>query len=303
MKRFIDSKAWQYYIITLILIIILFLLRNTEQRVVGVAGHFGFSDPITRLLVFGISLIMSFRMGYNIIYSRRLFAVFIALFAYLILPLIAFAIYDRASLYYLMYYIVLGFINIFLPHIILNFIGLGLGSLFRKKHIRKQNERVNVAMSSEICFTLNNEEITYKGNPSARLLDILRDKMELTGTKCGCKEGECGACAVIVNGKLVNSCLVAMGSLSGATVLTIEGYSKTERFAVLDKAYASVSAVQCGFCIPGMMMASESLLSDNPKPTEEEIRIGISGNLCRCTGYNAIVKAIDIAAKEGSGLW
>ena len=152
-------------------------------------------------------------------------------------------------------------------------------------------------MSAEVRFTLNNEATTYSGISSARLLDVLRNELGLTGTKCGCKEGECGACAVLVNGKLMNSCLVALGSLEGANVMTIEGYSKTERFAALDKAYASVSAVQCGFCIPGMMMASESILSSNPNPTEKDIRIGISGNLCRCTGYNAIVKAIGIAAK------
>ena len=158
-------------------------------------------------------------------------------------------------------------------------------------------------MSSEVRFTLNEEAITYSGRPSERLLDVLRNKLGLTGTKCVCKEGECGACAVLINGKLVNSCLVALGSLEGADVMTIEGYSKTARFAVLDEAYASESAVQCGFCIPGMMLASESILAANPHPTEEEIRIGISGNLCRCTGYNAIVRAIGIAAEEGSGLW
>ena len=150
---------------------------------------------------------------------------------------------------------------------------------------------------AEIRFTLNNNETVYNGNPSARLLDVLRDEMSLTGTKCGCKEGECGACAVIINGRLMNSCLVAMGCLNDAAVTTIEGYNKTERFAALDKAYESVSAVQCGFCIPGMMMASESLLFLNPRPSEEEIRIGISGNICRCTGYNSIVKAIGIAAE------
>ena len=158
-------------------------------------------------------------------------------------------------------------------------------------------------MPDDIRFYLNDSEIVYSGNPSARLLDFLRDELKLTGTKCGCKEGECGACAVIIDGRLLNSCLVAMGSLCGANVITIEGYCKTKRFSVLNDAYASVSAVQCGFCTPGMMMASESLLASNPHPTDEEIRIGISGNLCRCTGYNAIVRAIGIAAKEGSGLW
>ncbi|MCL2699327.1 MAG: (2Fe-2S)-binding protein [Defluviitaleaceae bacterium] len=154
-----------------------------------------------------------------------------------------------------------------------------------------------------VKFNLNGSDIEYTGAPTARLLDVLRDELRLTGTKCGCKEGECGACSVMIDGKLINSCLVAMGSLDGEKVVTIEGYSKTERFAALDKAYESVSAVQCGFCIPGMIMASECLLAANPRPSEDEIRVGISGNLCRCTGYNAIVKAIGIAAKEGDGLW
>ena len=158
-------------------------------------------------------------------------------------------------------------------------------------------------MNPEIRFTLNDKLTTYCGNPSARLLDVLRNDLGLTGTKCGCKEGECGACAVLIGGKLYNSCLVAMGSIEGANIVTIEGYKKTQNFAVLDEAYASVSAVQCGFCIPGMIMASEALLIENPSPTEAEIRTGISGNLCRCTGYNAIVKAIGIAAQEGEGLW
>ena len=158
-------------------------------------------------------------------------------------------------------------------------------------------------MAETIKFKLNGESTVWSGNPAARLLDVLRDELRLTGTKCGCKEGECGACAVILDGVLVNSCLVAMGRVAGAEVVTIEGYSKTERFAALDKAYESVSAVQCGFCIPGMVLASECLLAEQPNPTQAEIRTGIAGNLCRCTGYNAIVKAIGMAAEEGKGLW
>jgi len=154
-----------------------------------------------------------------------------------------------------------------------------------------------------ISFTLNGNEIVYTGDPAERLLDVLRNDLRLTGTKCGCKEGECGACAVIIDGMLMNSCLVAMGRIEGSNVVTIEGYSKTARFSALDKAFEAVSAVQCGFCIPGMIMASECLLDKNPHPTDEEIRIGISGNLCRCTGYNSIVKAIGIAAREGRGIW
>jgi carbon-monoxide dehydrogenase small subunit len=158
-------------------------------------------------------------------------------------------------------------------------------------------------MSAEIRFKLNGRDKTYAGNPAARLLDVLREEYEMMGTKIGCKEGECGACSVLMDGRLVNSCLVAVGQIDGSSIVTIEGYSETERFAVLSRAYESVSAVQCGFCIPGMILASESVLASNPHPSEEEIRIGISGNLCRCTGYNSIVKAIGIAADEGGGLW
>ena len=154
-----------------------------------------------------------------------------------------------------------------------------------------------------IKFILNGQEVASAAKANERLLDVLRSEFSLTGVKCGCKEGECGACSVILDNKLVNTCMVAMGHIEGSRVMTIEGYRDTERFAALDKAYASVSAVQCGFCIPGMMLASECILAKNPNPTETEIREGISGNLCRCTGYNAIVEAIAIAAKEGRGLW
>lgn len=158
-------------------------------------------------------------------------------------------------------------------------------------------------MSDTIKFRLNGEEVTYNGDPCARLLDVLRDYFGLTGVKCGCKEGECGACSVIMDGRLVNSCVVAMGRADSSEIMTIEGYRNTERFKALDRAYAKTSAVQCGFCIPGMLLASECILAENPHPSEEEIRRGISGNLCRCTGYNAIVKAIKIASEEGDGLW
>jgi len=154
---------------------------------------------------------------------------------------------------------------------------------------------------TKVTFFLNGNKTEYSGNPSARLLDTLRSEFNLTGTKCGCKEGECGACSVILDGKLINSCLVAMGSIEGSNVLTIEGFSKTKRFEALDKAFACVSAVQCGFCIPGMILAADCLLTKNPEPTETDIRTGISGNICRCTGYNAIVKAVGIAAQTLTG--
>lgn len=155
----------------------------------------------------------------------------------------------------------------------------------------------------KIKFKLNGKDEIFEGDLSSRLLDVLRDDFRLTGVKCGCKEGECGACAVLIDKKLVNSCMVAMGAIDGSEIISIEGFKKTERFKILDRAFAELSAVQCGFCTPGMVLAAEALLSENPHPTEEEVRIGISGNLCRCTGYNAIVNAILKASKEGNGLW
>lgn len=156
---------------------------------------------------------------------------------------------------------------------------------------------------SDIKFTLNGKQQAYKGDLSNRLLDVLRDQYGLTGVKCGCKEGECGACSVIIDGKLINSCMVAMGAVDGSEIMTIEGYSTTDRFKAVDEAFAEFSAVQCGFCTPGMVLATEALLSSNPHPSEEEIRVALSGNLCRCTGYNSIVKAVLKLSKEGNGLW
>ena len=152
-------------------------------------------------------------------------------------------------------------------------------------------------------FTLNGRTVRSQGGSADRLLDVLRDEFTCTSVKCGCKEGECGACSVLIDGVLYNSCCVALGWVAGRSVVTMEGFRKTERFRVLERSFGELSAVQCGFCIPGMVLAAEALLSKNPHPTEEEIREGLSGNLCRCTGYNAIVKAVSLAAELGEGLW
>lgn len=154
-----------------------------------------------------------------------------------------------------------------------------------------------------IQFTLNGRRVSYDASATARLLDVLRDTFGCTSVKCGCREGECGACAVLVDGVLANSCCVAMGAVDGHEVTTLEGYRETKRFAVLDRAFADVAAVQCGFCTPGMVLATEALLRNNPHPSEDEIRLALSGNICRCTGYNAIVQAVQNAAQEGNGLW
>lgn len=155
----------------------------------------------------------------------------------------------------------------------------------------------------KIEFTLNGKKVTYEGNATDRLLDVLRKHYLLTGVKCACKEGECGACAVLLDGMLVNSCLIAMGRVAGCDVLTIEGYRTTKRFEVLNQCYAKASAVQCGFCIPGMILASEALLRKNAHPTADEIRYALSGNLCRCTGYQKIMEAVEMASNVGDGLW
>ena len=154
-----------------------------------------------------------------------------------------------------------------------------------------------------VKFVLNGQNVSYTGNASDRLLDVLRETYDCKSVKCGCKEGECGACSVLIDGVLYNSCCVAMGAVAERSVVTMESYRETKRFQVLSDAFGEMSAVQCGFCIPGMALAAEALLAKNPHPTTEEIREGLSGNLCRCTGYNAIVRAVEKAAKEGNGLW
>ena len=154
-----------------------------------------------------------------------------------------------------------------------------------------------------VDFILNGREVTSSLPPHARLLDVLREEFGLKAPKAGCGEGECGACAVLVGGKLFNSCLTPLANVRGKEVLTLEGFRESERYRVLEECFGKAGAVQCGFCTPGMIMAAEALLQAHPQPTEEEIRRGISGNLCRCTGYNMIVKAIKEASERGAGLW
>ena len=156
-------------------------------------------------------------------------------------------------------------------------------------------------MSETVSFVLNGKPVQLEADPLRRLLDVLREDFGLTGTKEGCGEGECGACAVLLDGELVNSCLLPVMAAEGRQIVTIEGYRETPRFQVLSACFERAGAVQCGFCTPGMLLAAEALLSHNPMPTEAEIREGLSGNLCRCTGYTAIVSAISAAAGEVRG--
>ncbi len=156
---------------------------------------------------------------------------------------------------------------------------------------------------TETTFKLNGETRTVKGPHNQRFLDVLRRDFNLTAAKEGCGEGECGACSVLVDGKLINSCLLPLANVAGKTVLTLEGYRTTERYKMLENAFLKEGASQCGICTPGMIMASEYLLSHNKNPSDFEIRHALAGNLCRCTGYNMIIKAIKRAAKEGAALW
>ncbi|OGO78133.1 MAG: ferredoxin [Clostridiales bacterium GWB2_37_7] len=158
-------------------------------------------------------------------------------------------------------------------------------------------------MIKNIKLQLNHQEIELYVHPLKRLLDVLREDCGLLGSKEGCGEGECGACSVFVDGELVNSCLFPVGKAENKQVLTIEGFRDTVRYDVLRESFEEAGAVQCGFCSPGMMMAAEGLLRRHPHPAEQQIREGISGNLCRCTGYNMIIDAVMLASKRGDGLW
>lgn len=154
-------------------------------------------------------------------------------------------------------------------------------------------------MSVEIAFVINGKEVKASVRPELLLVDFLRDGLGLTGTKRGCGVGECGACTVILNGRTVASCLVPAASIDGADILTVEGLSDGERLHVLQRAFIDYGAVQCGFCTPGMLLSAKALLDQNPNPTREEIRVAISGNACRCTGYSKIVDAVEAVAKTG----
>ena len=155
----------------------------------------------------------------------------------------------------------------------------------------------------KISFKMNGKDVSLDLDPSMRFIDVIRDVLHLNGTKEGCGEGSCGACVVLMDGKSVNSCLLPVANAIGHEFVTIEGLRETKEFDVLQKAFAETGGQQCGFCTPGMIIAAYSLLKSNPHPSDEEIREKMSGNLCRCTGYQAIVQAVLIASEKGEGLW
>jgi carbon-monoxide dehydrogenase small subunit len=141
-------------------------------------------------------------------------------------------------------------------------------------------------------FRINGEDYELAIDPRRTLLEVLREEVGLTGTKKGCDEGDCGACTVIIDGKAVTSCLVLAVEAQGKEILTIEGLAEDGELHPVQKAFVEYGAIQCGFCTPGMVMSAKALLDGKPHPTEEEVRAGIAGNLCRCTGYAKIVEAI-----------
>ncbi len=153
-------------------------------------------------------------------------------------------------------------------------------------------------MKLMLNMTINNEKISVEIEPDSRLLDVLRDDLGLLGTKEGCGVGECGACTVIIDGKTANSCVTLAASMEGCDIKTIEYLSKNGKLHPMQKSFIDNSALQCGFCTPGFVLSGVNLLERNPNPTEEEIKEGISGNICRCTGYEQIVKAVEDVRDE-----
>ena len=156
-------------------------------------------------------------------------------------------------------------------------------------------------MAILVSTTINGDHVEFACEPNETLLDALRDRVGLTGAKEGCGTGDCGACSVTVDGRLVCSCLVLAAEAEGREVETVEGMADGAELHPLQRKFLDHAALQCGVCTPGFLIAAKALLDKNPDPTEEEIRFGLAGNLCRCTGYDKIVRAVQDAAKEMRG--
>ena len=152
----------------------------------------------------------------------------------------------------------------------------------------------------KVAFELNGKDVTVETRPNQTLVDLLRDELGVTSVKKGCEQGECGACTLMVDGVAVTSCIVLAPQIQGRKVTTLDGLEDDPLMEKLRAAYVENGAVQCGFCTPGMLISSYALLKVNPKPTQEEVKIGIEGNICRCTGYTKIIAAIHDAAERMS---
>jgi len=151
---------------------------------------------------------------------------------------------------------------------------------------------------TKISCTVNGQQATLNAFPMERLLDALREQLQLTGTKEGCGEGECGACTVFINGEIVNSCLVPVAQVAGAEIKTIEGIATGDQLHAVQQAFIECGGAQCGICTPGMVIAAVDLLERNPHPTDAQIRNGLAGNLCRCTGYMKIFESVVRACQK-----
>jgi len=158
--------------------------------------------------------------------------------------------------------------------------------------VHPENPEILSKGFKQITFNVNNESRTVDVFPMARLLDVLREQLHLTGTKEGCGEGECGACTVILDGQIVNSCLVPIAQVNGSNITTIEGVAHDDQLHTVQQAFIDHGGAQCGICTPGMVLAAVDLLNRNPEPSEAEIRSGLAGNLCRCTGYMKIFESV-----------
>jgi carbon-monoxide dehydrogenase small subunit len=166
-----------------------------------------------------------------------------------------------------------------------------------QRTLLKEQKKIFTMRSKHIQFVINGESVGIEVKPWRTLLEMIREDLNLTGTKEGCGHGECGSCTVIMGGKTVNSCLVPALEADGQEILTIEGFCSGDTLHAIQEAFVERSGMQCGFCTPGMIISAKALLDRNPAPSEKEIREAMAGNFCRCTGYTKIVESIDAAAR------
>lgn len=170
--------------------------------------------------------------------------------------------------------------------------------LYARRWLKQAMDKQDHDPKINVQCSVNGEPRTLRGYPMERLLDVLREQLRLTGTKEGCGEGECGACSVMIDGRIVNSCLVPIIQAEGTAIETIEGLATDDQLHVVQQAFIECGGAQCGICTPGMVLAAVDLLKRNPNPSDKEIRTGLAGNLCRCTGYMKIFESVVRACQK-----
>ena len=184
------------------------------------------------------------------------------------------------------------------PRVVVSIRSLSLAVLHKSAYYEPPTQ-FGFMKKIKVEFSVNGQAQFVDAHPMERLLDVLREQLHLTGTKEGCGEGECGACSVVMDGRIVNSCLVPVAQVEGATIKTIEGVASGEQLHAVQQAFIECGGAQCGICTPGMVMAAVDLLERNPHPNESEVRNGLAGNLCRCTGYMKIFESVVRACQGG----